>query len=838
MWQKIKKPLLIALCTLIGLLLLAVISSFVFSDKIIGYVVSELNKNLKTKVDVKHIDFSVIRKFPNASIELQNVYAAPAKPFSQKDTLLYADKIYLLFDLIDMIKGHYDLKKISIENASVKMYTDILGNKSFDIWKTDSTAKEPSKLKMSFDEVDFKNVLFVYNDYQQKKFYDLLFEKSRLNGNFSDAEYNLKSEAEVYVNQAKLGQDQIVSQKKAKINFNMKVDNVNKIYHFDPSTLQLEGLNLAVQGRLHYQPEQTEIDLTLDSKDADIISLLSVIPKSSIGILKEYDAQGLVTFNAKLTGVIGNNQLPTIAVNFSTDHAQLTPPTSNAVLKNISFKGFYTNKKSPSKNINYFSLKNFKAELGQHTIRANFEMENSAKPFINLTIDAGFNLRQLSNYYKPDTLESIEGTLLINANFTGQIGASSTYNSTGTAELQRVNFALKNSPTEFKNFSSSFNLKDNELKINGLSGNIASSDFRINGVIENIFDYIFLNNQILKADADFISNKLNLDEIIVAGDSKNDTAGGIHFSPYLNCNLLVSIGQLNYKKFEARHISGSVTLEDGVLNTNSLSMQTLDGTVNIQGTIDASRGDSVLISYDAKLNLINISKAFVALNNFGQQQLTDKNIKGKVSASVQFASLWSRQLILNTNSIYSKCDITIENGELINYQPMLALGRFVKGSDLHDVKFDVLHNVIEIKNRMITIPVMNIRSTALNLTASGTHTFDNVVDYKIKMDLSQLLNKKVGDNITEFGTIEDDGLGRWKLYLTMKGNISNPKFAYDKKSVQQDIAKEIKQEKQTMKTLLNKEFGWFKKDSAVVKQNQPQKKKEEIQIEYDTNDEK
>lgn len=816
---------------LIGLLAGA---SVIFSDKIIAYVVSEINKNLTTKVDVQSIDFSVWSKFPNATIELQNVYALPAKPFSQKDTLLYAKKIYLLFDLMDVINGKYNLKKVSVEQATLKLITDLNGNRNYEVWKKDSTQKSGGSFKLNFEEVKFIHTQFVLSDYQQSKFYEILIEQSKLNGRFSDVNYDLHADADLFIYKSKLGKDDYIKNRKAKLNFNFKVDKLKNTFEFEPSTLQLEGLNLAVQGNIQYLEKSTLLHLNFNGKDADIISLLSFIPQSKTA-LKDYEAKGNVSFNANLSGEVSATQSPVVAINFSTGNSQLTPLQTSVTLSNISFKGFYTNKKSATNSVDFLSLENLKASLDGQPVSASFQMENTKHPFVNMMLNGKFDLKKLSSFYLLDTLQAIEGTLLVNANFKGQIGSASTYVSSGTAQLQQVNFSLKNSPTKFNDFSSTFTLQDNDLQIDRLTGKISNSDFRINGVIEDVFDYIFTKGEKLKIDADFLSNKLLLDEIIVSGNAASDTTGGIHFSPNLTCNLMVSIGELTYKKFVGKHISGSVTLEDGVLNTNSLNLEALDGTLKMQGSIDASRGDSVLISFEADMKQVNISKAFDVLNNFGQQVVTGKNVKGYVSARVQFASLWSRQLVLNKNSIYSKCDITIENGELLNLEPLLALSRYVKGTDLHDVKFQTLHNVIEIRNSKVVIPVMDIKSTAINLTASGTHGFDNIVDYKIQLELSQLLNRKVKDNNTEFGTVEDDGMGHWKLYLSMKGNISNPKFSYDKKSVKESIAKDIKVEKQNMKALLNKEFGWFKKDTTLLKPTTPQKKKEEILIDYDDN---
>ena len=212
----------------------------------------------------------------------------------------------------------------------------------------------------------------------------------------------------------------------------------------------------------------------------------------------------------------------------------------------------------------------------------------------------------------------------------------------------------------------------------------------------------------------------------------------------------------------------------------------------------------------------------------------DKNVKGKLTATAQFVSTWSKDLHCNFNKIYARSNILIENGELLNFEPMLALSKYLKSADLKNIKFETLQNEIEISNQVIKIPSMEIKSSVMDLTASGTHSFENIVDYKLQLDLSQLLGRKVKAQNSEFGTIEDDGLGRMRIFLSMKGPLANPKITYDRKAIEQKIVQEVKQEKQDLKKILNKEFGWFKKDTTVNKTpvNTPNKK-EELELELD-----
>ena len=56
--------------------------------------------------------------------------------------------------------------------------------------------------------------------------------------------------------------------------------------------------------------------------------------------------------------------------------------------------------------------------------------------------------------------------------------------------------------------------------------------------------------------------------------------------------------------------------------------------------------------------------------------------------------------------------------------------------------------------------------------------------------IQQILGKKVKQQNTEFGTIEDDGLGRTMIHLSMKGPMADPKFEWDRKSVEKKISEE------------------------------------------------
>jgi len=249
-----------------------------------------------------------------------------------------------------------------------------------------------------------------------------------------------------------------------------------------------------------------------------------------------------------------------------------------------------------------------------------------------------------------------------------------------------------------------------------------------------------------------------------------------------------------------------------------ITLSTMNGSITTSGLVDGSDSTQLLVTCFSEVNKINITKMFQQFENFGQTAITDKNIKGTATFKIQFASVLSPELEMNLDKLYAGIDMSIENGELNHVESMKSLSRFIELKELENIRFATLKNQIEIKNQVITIPKMEVKSTAINITAAGTHSFKNDINYKIKLSLSELLSKKAKQakkQNEEFGEVADDGLGRTNIFLSMTGTIDNPVIKYDSKSAVQNVKQDLKVEKQTLKTILKEEFGLFKKDSTL-----------------------
>ena len=128
---------------------------------------------------------------------------------------------------------------------------------------------------------------------------------------------------------------------------------------------------------------------------------------------------------------------------------------------------------------------------------------------------------------------------------------------------------------------------------------------------------------------------------------------------------------------------------------------------------------------------------------------------------------------------------------------------------------------------------MDINSTALSVHVSGNHSFDNIMNYKIRLLLSDVLGNKVKKSI-DLENIEFNNAGKTTVRLKMSGHVDNPKISLDKVKIRQDIAKEIiKEGEEVIKIIENKILN---KNPKKI-ENKESDKQEELDLEIEWEDE-
>ncbi len=853
--KNIIKYLLISLISIITLIIGAsLFIAYFYEQQVTEYLIKELNKNINTRINVKNHNFSVLRKFPNASLEFINVVALSTSGFNKEefkdihntDTLLSAKSLFLQFNIIDIFKKNYKITKIHIDNGKAQILIDTKGQVNYLFWKK-STSPD---FKLELQDLQFTNMQFRFINQKNNIDFKAYTNHTKLSGNFSADKYSLQADAKMLVAQFLIDTvNYLHNSSPVDLKLGLYVDNDE--YYIKKGRLNISEQNLDLKGK--FIAHQTNyIDLIIKGNDLDVGTFLSLLPEQFQKYINEYSCSGNFNFLAQIIGEFGDlvetlhatslqvKKSPHIKVKFGVKDGEISKDNSNITLSDISLEGFYSNGKLNNSGTSYMKLYNFKTSLENSKITGKCRIKNFSAPEIYLLANADVDLNELQNFIQLDTIENIDGNLITEIKFKGKIKALNKFTAEdfrnsktkGTLVLKQVNLNLKNNSHQYSNINGKFTFNNNDIKIDSLSLNILENDFYIQGYLKNILSYLIVEDQMLFVSADIQSSNLNFDDFLYNRNSPSESRGrgrssqpedtntiNINLPDDIYFKLGIDIENFTFSKFQANKVKGKLNYKSKKLLAKSVIIESIGGTIQGDGEIYQLENNNLIIRVFAQLNDIDIQKLFYTFNNFGQDFIQDKHLKGALSGDVMFSSEWTNNLSCNKEKIFAENCIEISNGELINFEPMMNLSSYIKVSELKHIRFSTLKNEILINNGQVTIPQMEINSSAFNISLSGTHSFDNIISYKIKVLLSDVLSKKARKakkENQEFGVIEDDGLGRTSLYLSISGTGDDYKISYDRKKALEAVRQNLIEEKHKIKAILHEKFGWFKKDSSII----------------------
>jgi hypothetical protein len=814
-WQFIRLSFYSGIIFVVAVVLIVSILAYIYRDAITESFIRNVNKNLKTEIHIEEIRINALRNFPFVSLSLKNVRMMETGKVSKRDTLLFAQRIYFQFSIMDLIRKNYSVKQLEIARASIhlKIFPDQSNN--FTFWESSSEQNSDQEFAFLLQKVTFNQVDFSYTDFLNRNYIGAVLNKAEMQGNFSQSTYLMKLNGDVFINDIIIDEMSLIAAKPLSFDLGLDVSN-NSGFYFRQGHFNLAGNAFLAEGLL--EMDQQHVDMRFSGKNLKLENILNILPQDFSRYLVGYRSNGELYFDALLQGKFSTDANPNISANFGIKSGELYHSKSKIRFRNVNFDAAYNNGRLQNLSSSSIKVTGLNAILNNGTFRADGTVVNFTKPQVDVKLFSDIEAGDWYRFFMIDTLKSASGNLLIDISYKGGLGVNGKFTSrdflgsnvSGIVKANNVSFSLKNDPLQYHSFAADFVFNNNDIAVKDFSGFASGSDFNLKGSFRNVLPWLFLENEKIIIDASFTSQNLNFNELLQYSVNETDTTYKLKLSDKVDFQLTANIGKLNFKKFEANSVKGKLSMRNQVFFAEDISFASMQGRVTASGFINGQRSDKLLIGCEANVYNVDVYEMFYQLGNFGQQGIVADNLRGRATSALKFKSEWSPTLDIEMNSLEITADIKIENGELINYEPMLALSRFLRVGDLKHVKFSTLENQIRLKDNKIIIPDMEINSNALNIKISGEHTLEHDIHYRLQVLLSELLarrNRQSRNPQEQYGDIIDDGLGRTTLFLLVSGTIDEPVFRYDRQGVREKLRDDFRKERQTMRDVLRTEFG-------------------------------
>ncbi len=847
--MKIFRKIFIYFLVSVGILLVtASILGRIYEDELTQYVVSGLNKQIRTKAEVADVKLSFLKKFPDASLELRDVvflsvpdHQSADFPGQITDTLLQAKRLYLRFNLLRLLKRQYMIREVHAHSGMLNLFVDRAGNTNYIFWNRTENNNEETFL-LDIDNLKLTDITVKYDNRALEIGIRGNIRKSTFKGNFSREEYRLSLGIEGfiyhYINKGK----QYFQGQKISSSASLSVN--PQIIEILSGDLYLAGQHLAVKGNI-IRPKPLEFNLVLTGEHLDLDKVLKFNLLKNITLPEDLKAGGDLTFQGSITGMASKTKMPQINASFSLLDGWLKSSVIPYGIREFRTEGQYSNGNSRGPESTRILLNNTSLLYGNSRLGGRYEVVNLASPKIDYTIKAELDLADIPSLITIDsTVRKMDGLLYAEIHLTGsqkvlakvQKSELLKHQYDAKIRLDGVDLGLVYKSLDFRNLTGDLTFKDH-LMIKSLNGSVEDIEVSLSGRADNLLEFLFTSSGNLWLDTDVYVNKADLNNLasLRKERERKTKADTINLPDRLYVKTRYWFDDLMIKKFHASQVTGELVYQPRRLSIPRLNLNSMGGQIETEGILEQQNNSQFLVKSISKVSGINITGVFASFENFGQDFIMDEHIKGSLSGMVNFSAALNERMKIKKETILADCDVIIQDGELSGFEPMMKLSRFIDVEELEDIKFSTLTNQIFIRNEEVIIPKMDIKSSAFDITGSGIHGFDKNFTYKVKLSLSELLSKKARKpdrQESEFGVIEDDGLGRVFIYLIVEGSPQGTDVRYDRRGAMQNIRDQFREEKKELKEILNEEFGLYKKDSTITGEREDEKSKKFI-IEWD-----
>lgn len=841
-WRKAFKIFKWGIGILISFMLLISALLLVFKDDIKSYALEEANKYLNKRVHIGYIDVGIWKSFPDLSLSFDEVLVHSRFDTLQTvDTAVYAKKIKLRFNPLDFFEQRYDVHRIDIENALLNLKILEDGRVNYDFLKPskDSTA---TPFQFNLKQINLKETDFTYDNESTKQFYAGFFNDLQLHGSFNEKQFLLEAKTNFDVRTVRSKSLTLLENQKAKCDISIQMDQINQVFEIKSADLSINELPFLVKGKVSHD----SLDFYVAANDLDLADVATQFSLQELDIVDEINGQGQVNFELFIKGINKKTASPAINANFNVKNGSLSDQGFS--LSKINLDGNYSNGVLGGKE--KLSLSSLQFHTLNESFTGNLSITDFAQPRLKGKANGILDLKAIHRLFDPFSLQHLSGSVALDGKYDLRFNHPNTNQKDITIYDLRASLSLENITAQLKNDERKWNISNGELTIRNqfagitdLAISLNNSDLVIDGEFNHLADY-FKGNGNLKIDANVHSSALNLDDLSVSNPTESKTKSWI-LPNNIDGKIILSLDRVQYSGHEYTAINGRLDFLKHQLNFPYI--EGISATSRLEGSLKIHEERPMYLVVETSLNsdAVNFKPLFQEWNNFDQAVIQAENIRGHAAVQLNFKGpfdLDEEKIIKEEFDVKAK--VKISEGALVNVLPFKEITESLRSSGgklliakskidafeekLLNLQFDSFENVFTVKNGIITIPKMTIRSNALDVNLSGTHSFDNEIDYSFDFRFRELK----GTKNSEFGDVVDDGTG-FKVFLKMFGTIDNPQFSWDKAAKEAEKKEQREQAKEDLKSALKTGFGINKKDTTVQIIKAEEEREEKVIMEFD-----
>lgn len=821
----VKRILLTLGILLVLLLAAAIILPIVFKDKIEAAVKDEVNKNLNATVNWGEWDITILRSFPDLTVEINDVSVANHAPFEGIE-LARIGQLIATVDIKSLFGDRIDIKRIGLEKPRIHVKVLADGRANWDIAKSDSTAAEAapadtaaSKFNIGLREYWVNDARVIYDDASLPYYMDLLGLDHRGDGDFTQDLFVLRTTTHADTVNLVFDGVQYLKNVRLDLKAELDMDMPNMRFAFKENEAAINDLVLGFDGFVAMPGDPIDMDLTWNAKKTDFGTLLSLVPAAFASDLKGVQMSGKAGFSGYVKGTYTEQSMPGFGLVVDVDNGRFKYPDLPASVDDIYVDLKVTSPGGKDLDGTVVDLKRFALKMAGNPVEARMHLTHPiSDPKVDAELKADLDLASVKKVV-PMEGDDLHGKLKADVRMKGAMSDVEAqryerFTADGQLSLAGMTYRSDSLPFEVGINDLLFEFSPRFLALSRFDGKLASSSIQAKGRVDNYLQW-WLRDSTLTGSFDLTANRFDLNELMASDNAAPATGSApadttpmsvIEVPAGIDFRTTMSVGEVIYDKMRLTNVRGGMRVHDQRVDLKDVFFNLFGGSVSMAGGYDTrnAKAPDFDLRYDIKNLDIQQTVAYVDLVK--KVAPIAKSCKGAFSTSLSMKGRLDEHMEADLNSLTGEGSLVTRNVQVEGFQPLVDLAKALKIQEIQDTRIqDVTFSFEFVDGRMVVKP-FNVKIDRLQGTIHGSTGFAKEdIDYDMKakfpsdifgsaatQTVSGLLgkaNQAIGTGFQVPKELEAD----IKITGTVTKPIVKPVFAGAVTSVKEAVVTEIKQ---------------------------------------------
>ncbi len=813
----------------LGIVIILLIASILivpvlFKGQILTAVKTEINKNLKARVEFSDFSLSLIRHFPNLSFRLDELSVVGTGVF-EGDTLAGFRSFGATVNLFPLITGDgIQIRSVLLDRPVILARSLADGSVNWDIMlpaeeeeiteEPDTAAMEIPSLEVKLQKFEIRQGRIGYYDESSMLLASLEPVDFVLSGDMTKELTSLQMNLTVGATDVEMDGIRYLNRARLSFRAGIAADLDQMQFTLEDNELSLNEIVLGLEGTVAMTETAYPVDLKFNARQTSFKSLLSMVPAMYTQDFEGLETSGSLSLEGTATGAYSSadSTLPDIRMSLQVQNAMFKYPDLPRQVDqvNINTHVFVDGKDLDGTTVD---VDQFSFRIGENPFSATFHLRTPiSDPEMSGQVNGRIDLGTLADVVPLEDTR-MKGILDAALTLGGRMSwlekeEYERFTADGSLRLENFEFSAPDLPVPVNMPVAELLFSPRYVEVPRLDLNLGESDLHFTGRMENFIPYVFQEGETVRGRFDLSSNLLDVNQLMpesteepVEENADTLALSVIEVPPFVDIEFTSELKKILYANMEISNLQGRILVRDRKVMLDQLLLDLLGGNAGLTGEYNTQDMENPRISMDMNARDISIPAAYQSFVTIQKLAPLAEGLNGDMSLALRYNSLLGSDLMPALPSVNGGGSLRSDEVSLVSSETFDKIRSALKlKSDLTN-RFKDINIKFRIVDGNLLVDPFEARMGDIRMVIGGRQGLDQSMDFLVKMAIPRNAfgegANQVVDNLVS--TAASKGLAiqpgeTVNVDVRITGTVSDPKISLDLKESMQNAMQEARQQ--------------------------------------------